>query len=80
MKTFEPNWKSPPGDTIKDIIDEKNIPIKVFLDKMDMSLVDIMKLLDGNIIIDENIASKLSDVLGSSKEFWLNREKQYRQG
>ena len=70
---------SPPGDTIRDIIDEKGISRKKLAHMLDASKQQIEMLLDGRYSIDNDMASRLADNLGSTVTFWENREKQYRE-
>ncbi len=76
--SFKPNWVSPPGDTIKDILIEKNISIEELSKYLLFDLEFCNKLIRGENKINKDIAEKLSKYLGASKKFWLNREKQYR--
>lgn len=69
---------SPPGDTIKDICQEKGISTKELGRMLKLSDVSIGQLLYGTLAIDEDLAYRLSKVLGSSAAFWMNREKHYR--
>ena len=69
---------SPPGETIKDILKERGISVFTFACKMQMNKKSVRLLLSGVIPIDEEIAIKLSEVLGSTALFWMNREKNYR--
>lgn len=82
---LNPDWVSPPGDTIQDMIDEMNrrdgncrntfhIALCLLL-----SMEDTEKLLAGDLEIDEELALKLHLFLGSTKEFWLKREENYRE-
>ncbi|MCK7597078.1 ImmA/IrrE family metallo-endopeptidase [Microbulbifer sp. CAU 1566] len=75
---FQPNWASPPGDTIKDILHEQNIEVSEFARTIEKSVRDATKLLKGNLPIDEELALDLEKIVGGSMEFWINREKQYR--
>jgi len=76
MNTFNPNWRTPPGGTIKDILDERNISLDEF--SYMMNIIDIDKLISGEMFITPKIAKQLSEALGSSVEFWLKREENYR--
>ena len=76
---FQPDWASPPGDTIVDILEEKNILISVFTQQMGHSLEYTIELLQGHVIISMDIARQLDKILGPSVEFWINRETQYRE-
>ncbi len=70
---------SPPGDTIRDIIDEKGISRDKLAHMLGASKHQIEMLLDGRYCIDNDMASRLADKLGSTVTFWENREKQYRE-
>lgn len=79
LANFCPNWVSQPGDTIMDILQERNIPVRVFAEQMNQSLDFINLLLEGKPLINKAIASQLARVLGVSEQFWLNRQNQYDQ-
>lgn len=75
---FKPNWASPPGHTISDIMLEKGIgdfKIAVLLGLTKKQLND---LLNGSMEIDLPLARKLAIHLGGSTRFWISREAQYR--
>lgn len=75
---FNPDWTSPPGDTIKDILREKKIPLIDLANHLDMSLLQAEALLRGDEQITTWRAMRLAEMLGSNPEFWMNREAQYR--
>lgn len=79
MSEFLPMWVSPPGDTILDILKEKNISVWEFAEQMNFDKEFAVDFLKGEKLLDKKIASKLEKVLGSSKKFWLKREEQYRE-
>jgi plasmid maintenance system antidote protein VapI len=70
---------SPPGDTIRDICQERGISRSKLGKMLRLSNNSILQLLDGSLNIDNDLAYCLSKVLGSSSTFWINREKQYRE-
>jgi len=74
--TFQP---SPPGDTIKDIMEERGISCFKLGKLLDIREKQVSKLLSGVYLIDNDMVYRLSDVLGSTPEFWENRERQYRE-
>ena len=74
--TFQP---SPPGGTIKDIMEERGISCFKLGKLLDIREKQVSKLLSGVYLIDNDMAYRLSDVLGSTPEFWENRERQYRE-
>ena len=70
---------SPPGDTIKDIMEERGISrlkLGILLGICEDSL---SMLLNGSFLIDNDMACRLSDSLGSTPQFWEERERQYRE-
>lgn len=77
-RPYEPNWVSPPGDTMLDIMAEKKIgrPDLVVASGLSEPVVD--GLVAGSEPITPAIAQKLSEILGSTSEFWLKRDEQYR--
>jgi HTH-type transcriptional regulator / antitoxin HigA len=75
---FQPNWASPPGNTIKDILSERKISISGFAEKIGENSNYVYKLIDGKISIDIKVAVQLMNTLGASKDFWLKREREYR--
>ena len=76
---FQPNWASPPGETIQEIMSEKKITIYDFAEKADVGIKFVNSLLSGNATITGALADRLADILGADSQFWLNREAQYRE-
>ncbi len=76
---FQPDWVSPPGETISGVLYEKDISQQKFAEMMGSTLGQVKKLLNGNEPITLEIAQKLEDRLGASLAFWINRESQYRE-
>lgn len=77
---FLPDWVSPPGDTISDILNERQISISEFAKSMGNSVDYSRQLLDGYVQITEEAANKLAKLFGVSAGFWLSRESQFREG
>ena len=75
---FLPNWASTPGDTIADILRDKQLSLPRFAELMDSTIDHVRELLHGYISITDEIAKKLESILGASAEFWIRREDQYR--
>ncbi|AXK90507.1 Lambda-like Cro/C1-type repressor [Cylindrospermopsis raciborskii virus RM-2018a] len=76
--SFTPDWVSPPGDTILDLLEEHNLTQIQLLERLGYTVKHINQLINGKAPINEEIAIKLEQVLGSTAGFWLNREAQYR--
>jgi len=68
----------PPGETVKELLDDRKLSLKDFSSKMGMSESAITKLLDGEIFLTPEIASRLERVLGPGAYFWSGLETLYR--
>jgi HTH-type transcriptional regulator/antitoxin HigA len=79
MNNLAPNWASPPGDTIKDILGDLKISTGDFFERLGLGRENGEKLLDGTAGIDHSLADQLSITIGASPKFWMNRENQYRE-
>lgn len=77
LDSNSPNWVSPPGDTISDILGERDISFLDFKSLINLSELNTKQLLDGKLRINSALAERLAIVLGASQSFWLEREKQY---
>lgn len=75
---FNPDWVSPPGESIKDLADEKGVSTKVLATKLGLSDEQLAQLLTGNMALTPEIAVSLELSIGGSSAFWNSREKKYR--
>lgn len=78
-RRFNPDWASPPGETIYEILNQKGITADEFAKQIDSSLDSARRLLKGEVEISQPLANRLESVLGPSTEFWLLRERNFRQ-
>lgn len=76
--TFEPVWASPPGETVRQILSDRQIAFGDLSAQVDLSIDEIDELIEGQRPIDDLLAEHLALALGPSKSFWLKREKAYR--
>lgn len=76
---FQPNWTSPPGDTIRSILEERGKSEMDLLPEIGCSREELENLLQGRMTISIGLARRLSATLGSSVEFWMSRDFQYRE-
>lgn len=76
---FQPDWVSPPGNTIDDLLDEKGWSQAEFAQRCGYTTKHVSQLINGKATITEDTAIKLERVLGSSARFWMTREVQYRE-
>ncbi len=78
LQTFTPDWISPPGDTIADLIEEREWSQVDLAKRLGFTTKHVSLLINGKAPITEETALKLESVLGGSASFWLSREAQYR--
>lgn len=76
---FQPDWVSPPGDTISDLLEERGWTQAELANRTGFTTKHINLLITGKAAITEETALKLERVLGSTAQFWLRREAQYRE-
>lgn len=79
LSQFNPDWASPPGGTIEDLAIEKGWSkpeLMTMLGFDSMSALD--SVLDGTTPLSYLFIDIISKKLGGSKQFWINREQQYR--
>ena len=76
---FQPDWASAPGETIRDVLLEREISEATFGSLMDLSTEETRDLLLGGSTITIAIARRLARALGGSVEFWMARDFQYRE-
>lgn len=75
---FTPDWLSPPGDTIADILEERGWDKRALSRRLGYRPERVNQLINGKARITEETALKLENVLGSSAKFWMSREAHYR--
>lgn len=76
---FAPDWLSPPGETIADVLEERGWSQAEFAQRIDYTPKHVNQLLRGKAPIREDTALRLERVLGSTARFWLQREAEYRE-
>lgn len=76
---FAPDWVSPPGDTILDLLEERDWTQQQLADRLGYSLKHVNQLIKGKVPLTDEAAARLQNVLGASVGFWLTREAQYRE-
>lgn len=70
---------TPPGATMEDIICESGVVVKALAERLKISEKHAKMLILGLATIDEKMAHCLEENLGGSYQFWMNREKRYRE-
>ena len=76
---FSPSWASPPGDTIRSILFQRDVNIEEFSDLVGLDVDSCERMLSGYEKITKELARNIALVTEVSENFWLNREKKYRQ-
>jgi HTH-type transcriptional regulator/antitoxin HigA len=76
---FTPDWVSPPGDTILDLLEERGWKQAELAARTGYTTKHIGLLINGKASITDETAIRLERVIGSTARFWLAREGQYRE-
>ena len=79
LDRFEPKWMSPPGDTILDILEEKNWTQSEFARRAGYTAKHVSQMIRGKAAITEDTALRLERFLGGSARFWLALEAEHRE-
>ncbi|MCC9624651.1 ImmA/IrrE family metallo-endopeptidase [Thalassospira sp. MA62] len=74
---FEPNWASPPGDTISRLAAASNLSTHELAERIGFEEDVFIGVMEGRVRICDEIADALSDLLGASRQFWINRYDQF---
>ena len=77
LHSFRPEWISPPGNTINDLLEERKLSVEWLAEVLRSSVEIAQDLLIGRHRITDDIAEILSDVLGSTSDFWVSRDQFY---
>jgi HTH-type transcriptional regulator / antitoxin HigA len=76
---FQPDWASSPGETIADILRERQVSEAELARRMGVVSGCVSDLVEGRTTITIGVARQLERFLGASVEFWMSRDFQYRQ-
>lgn len=74
-----PQWISPPGEIVARILAGKQVELDDFAFEVGLSARDARGLIEGTIMIDDELALRLAKVVGSTSSFWLRCEQSYRE-
>lgn len=69
---------SPPGDTIKELLEERGWTRVELARRLDCSPKHVNELLHGEAAITADVAGRLARVLGSTSTFWMKLDASYR--
>jgi plasmid maintenance system antidote protein VapI len=76
---YEPSSVSPPGGTIRDILDERGISQVELAERMGRSEKFVSNLVNGEAPLKQETALQLERVLNVPAHFWNRRDQQYRE-
>lgn len=76
---FAPDWVSPPGDTILDLVEERRWTQVELARRLGYTEKHVSQLINGKVPLTDEAAMRLERVLGSHAGFWLAREAKYRE-
>lgn len=77
-EAFEPDWASPPGDTIEDTLQARSMTVDDLAARTGLPAGFLTLLVAGEAILSEDVAVQLERVLGAPAQFWVNRERNFR--
>ncbi len=78
-RNFQPVWLTSPGDTISDLMEERDWNQVELAKRLGFTTKHLNQLIKGKASLSEDAAFRLERVLGSTARFWLNREAIYRE-
>lgn len=76
---FVPDWVSPPGETILDLVEERDWSQAELASRLGISAKHLNQLIKGKVALTFETAIRLERVLGSTVGFWISRESRYRE-
>lgn len=76
---YAPDYVSPPGETLEEIVQEKGITQAELADRMGRPKKTINEIIKGKAAITPETALQLELVLGVPASFWNKREQLYRE-
>ena len=75
---FLPDWASPPGETLADLLEERSMTQTELAERLGVSLKHVNRVIKGAASISAELALGLEKVFGASAAFWMTREAQYQ--
>jgi HTH-type transcriptional regulator/antitoxin HigA len=76
--TFVPDWTVPPGSMLEGKIAEMGLTIEAMAKKIELTSAEVHQLLEGEIVLTDELADKLEELTGISHDVWNNWEQTYR--
>lgn len=76
---FLPEWTSPPGETIAELLSERSMSVDDLARHLDCEKGEAEGILRGELFLTQIWAERLAVTFGASSEFWAALDKQYRE-
>lgn len=77
-QSFRPSYISPPGETIADLLDEREMTQTELAKRLGVTLKHVNQVVNGGASISAELALGLEKVFRVPAHFWLNRESLYQ--
>ena len=77
-QSFRPSYISPPGETIADLLDDREMTQTELAKRLGVTLKHINQVVNGGASISAELALGLEKVFRVPAHFWLNRESLYQ--
>lgn len=77
-RPFRPDFLSPPGQTLEEILDERALSQTELARRLGVSLKHVNQIINGAATISAETALGLENVLGIAASFWLNRDANFQ--
>jgi HTH-type transcriptional regulator / antitoxin HigA len=75
---FLPDWASPPGDTLANLLDERSMTQTELAERLGVSLKHVNRVVKGVASMSAELALGLEKVFGAPASFWMTREAHYQ--
>ena len=79
MHQYRPDTVSPPGETLRDLLEEMGLSQAELATRMGRPKKTISEIMNGKAAITTETALQLEMVLGVPADFWNAREQDYRE-
>jgi HTH-type transcriptional regulator/antitoxin HigA len=76
---YNPDYVSPPGETLAEILEDREMSQAELADRMGRPKKTINEIIKGKAEITAETALELEKVLGTPAQFWNEREGRYRE-
>lgn len=78
-QAFQPKWFSKPGDTLRTLLDRRDLSPVALAECMGRDASVIHGLLSGSVSIDDSLAGQLAGCVGGTATFWKTRQQQFNE-